>query len=295
MRALALLVAAGSVAFAVGAVAPDALATTINVPEQYTTIQAAIDAAPAGAVIRLRAGTYRESLEIAKPLAIVGAPGRGSTVDAGDAPAVIFVHDTRRVRLEGLSVVGTGDYGVLVQESDAVQITGGRVLGPRFVGIRISRAAAFIKGNEVRAGTGPYGMGIELANTVSKAVSVIVGNVVAGATREGIILHNAHARIESNTVTGNGLRGVSINEMSMAMVTKNKIMDNADAGIHVVDSSMAEIDENQIVGVRPGPEGKADGIRAFYYAEVMLGHRNRIDLPLDHAVVSSLGATIESR
>ena len=204
------------------------------------------------------------------------------------------MHDTTRVRLEGLTIVG-GDYGVLVQESDAVQILGGRVVGARFVGIRLSRAAALIQGNEIRAGTGPYGMGIELANTMSRAESVISGNVVAGATREGIILHNAHARIEANTVTGNGLRGVSINEMSMAMIVKNEIIDNADAGINVMDSSMAEVDQNRIAGVRPGPEGHADGIRAFYYAEVMLGRGNRIDIDADHAVVASFGATIERR
>jgi parallel beta-helix repeat protein len=96
-------------------------------------------------------------------------------------------------------------------------------------------------------------------------------------------------------VTSNGLRGVSINEMSMALVWKNKISDNADAGIHVMDSSMAEIDGNQISGVRPGPEGKADGIRAFYYAEVMLGRNNRIEIDPDHAIVATFGATVERR
>jgi len=96
-------------------------------------------------------------------------------------------------------------------------------------------------------------------------------------------------------VTANGLRGVSISEMSMAKVSNNKIVGNADAGIHVVDHSMAEIAGNQIARVGPGPEGKAHGIRAFYYAEVMLGRDNLIELDLEDAVVASFGATVERR
>lgn len=293
MRALALLTAAVSLVFAIATVLPEALAPTVRVPEQVATIQAAVDAAPAGSVIRIAPGRYVGSILITKPLALVGTPGL-TLIEAGDAQAVIVVRDTQRVRLEGLTVSG-GDYGILIEESTAVQVLSSRVLAARFVGIRLSRAQALIKDNEVRAGTGPYGMGIELANTMSKPVSVIIGNLVAGATHEGIILHNSHADIEGNTVAGNGLRGISINEMSMATVTKNTIVDNADAGIHVMDGSMAEVDGNRISGVRPGPEGKADGIRAFYNAEVMLGHGNRIDLGPAHAVVASLGGQITSR
>jgi parallel beta-helix repeat protein len=198
------------------------------------------------------------------------------------------------VRIQGLTVVG-GDYGIAVDESEAVQLIGNHVTGARMAGIRLSRAAALIKGNEVRAGTGPYGMGIELANTMSRPASVITGNVVAGATHEGIILHNSHAMIENNTVTGSGLRGVSISEMSMATVAKNTIMDNADAGIWVVDSSMADIAGNHIGGMRPGPEGRLNGIGVFYYGEVMLGRGNRIEVDADHAIVATFGGTVELR
>jgi parallel beta-helix repeat protein len=162
-------------------------------------------------------------------------------------------------------------------------------------GIRLSRAAALIKQNEILAGKGPYGMGIELANTMSRPASVITGNVVAGASQEGIVLHNSHAMIESNTVTGNGLRGVSITEMSMATVAKNTIMDNAEAGIWVVDHSMADIAGNRIGAMRPGPQGRLNGIGVFYYGEAMLGPGNRIEVDADRAVVATLGGVVESR
>jgi parallel beta-helix repeat protein len=142
---------------------------------------------------------------------------------------------------------------------------------------------------------GPYGMGIELANTMSRSVSLITGNIVAGATHEGIILHNSHAMIESNTVTGNGLRGVSISEMSMATVAKNTIMDNADAGIWVVDSSMAEISGNHIGAMRRGPEGRLNGIGVFFYGQATIGGGNEIDVERGSAVVATLGGIVDPK
>ena len=294
MRTAGLIFAVASILFAGFVILPELFVTTLQVPEQYATIQSAIDAAPDGAAVRIGPGSYAETLEIAKPLVLTGAPDGTTRVVAGEAGTAVTVRNTRRVRIEGLAVIG-GDVGVLIEESEAVQLVANRIVGARFAGIRLSRAQALIKGNEVHAGIGPYGMGIELANTMSRPESLITDNTVVGATHEGIILHNAHATIQGNVVTANGLRGVSISEMSMAKVSNNKIVGNADAGIHVVDHSMAEIAGNKIARVGPGPEGKAHGIRAFYYAEVMLGRDNLIDLDLEDAIVASFGATVERR
>jgi parallel beta-helix repeat protein len=294
MRALALLAVVARLACGIAVVAPGVYAPTLLVPERYPTIAAAIDAAPAGAVIKLGPGTYAGPVLIAGAISIVGAPGGASRIVARDGTSAIAVRAAHGVRLEGLTIVG-GDYGISVDESDAVQLIGNTVTGALLAGIRLSRAAALIKGNEIRAGTGAYGMGIELANTMSRPASVITGNVVSGATREGIILHNSHAMIESNTVTGSGLRGVSISEMSMATVAKNTILDNADAGIWVVDSSTADIAGNHIGAMRPGPEGRLNGIGVFYYGQATIGAGNRIDVAAEDAIVATLGGIVETR
>lgn len=254
-------------------------------------LQAAIDAAPAGAVIKVGSGDFSGPLSIARPLGLVGAADGSTHIRAAGADTVILVHGTHDVTLAQL-VIGGGEYGVVVEESRAVRIVGSWIRDAAFVGIRISRSSALIQGNEVRAGTGPYGMGIELANTMSRAESRITGNVVSGSTKEGIVLHNAEATIAGNTVRGNGFRGIAINEMSMAMIMGNRIHDNGDAGIAVVDHSMAEIAENEILGVLPGADGTAVGIRSFYYAEVMLG-RNRI--AVGDAMLAAAGGTFETQ
>ena len=252
-------------------------------------IQSAIDAAPAGALIRVGSGTFAGPLVIDRPLSLVGAADGSTIVTAGGAQTVITVRNTHDVRLAQLVVTG-GEHGVLVEESRAVQIVGSWIRDAVFVGIRISRASALIQGNEIRAVTGAYGMGIELANTMSQTHSTIRGNVVSGNTKEGIVLHNAEAMIEGNVVRGNGFRGIAVNEMSMATIMGNRISDNGDAGIAVVDHSMAEIDGNEISGVRPAADGTAVGIRSFYYAEVMLGS-NRI--AVNDPMLAAAGGTFE--
>ena len=263
---------------------------TIDVTADQTALQLAIDVAPAGALIKVGSGTFPGPLVITRPLSLVGAADGSTVIRAGATQAAITVRGTRDVTL-GQLVISGGDYGILVEESRAVRVVGSWIRDATFVGIRISRSSALIQGNEVRAGNGPYGMGIELANTMSQAHSTIRNNVVSGSTKEGIVLHNAEAMIEHNLVLRNGFRGIAINEMSMATITGNTLRDNADAGIAVVDHSMAEIDGNDIQTVMPGSDGTAIGIRSFYYAEVMLG-RNRI--AVGDATLAAAGGTFES-
>ena len=264
---------------------------TIDVTGSRDALQAAIDAAPEGALIRIGSGTFSGPLVISRPLSLVGAADGSTVISAATTGAGIAVRRTHDVTLGQLVVTG-GEYGILVEESRAVRVVGSWIRDATFVGIRVSRSSALIQGNEVRAGNGPYGMGIELANTMSQAHSTIRNNVVSGSTREGIILHNAEAMIEHNVVMQNGFRGIAINEMSMATISGNTIRDNGDAGIAVVDHSMAEIDGNDIQTVMPGSDGTAIGIRSFYYAEVSLG-RNRITV--GEATLAAAGGTFEAQ
>ena len=72
---------------------PSATAATINVPGDYPTIQAAVNAALPGDTIIVAAGTYNEMVSINKPLTLLGA-------NAGIHPTV-GVHPTETVGTRG--------------------------------------------------------------------------------------------------------------------------------------------------------------------------------------------------
>ncbi len=86
----------------------------------YSTIQAAVDAAPPGTRIRICAGVYREQVAIHKPLSLKGENGAvvmptgmvantTSLFDGLPVAAVIVVADGARVDIEDLAVDGSGN------------------------------------------------------------------------------------------------------------------------------------------------------------------------------------------
>jgi len=248
---------------------------TLHVPADYPTLQAAIDAAPRTAVILVAPGDYAGPISIQNSVTVrAEQPGTARLIGT-DVDAVISIYGTHDVVIDGFVIEG-GYYGVLIEESEAVTLADNRIVGAWLAGIRVSRAQARIVGNEVRGTRSPYGMGIELANTHSRAESVIEHNTVSGHPREGIVLHNAAAEIVGNWVADNNLRGIAITEMSMATVQDNTLINNADAGLYIVDMSMVEAENNRISATRPGPFGWAHAIRVEYYAEAQL-KGNRLD------------------
>lgn len=137
-------------AFAVCMVAlassPVYAAAAIVVPRDYPTIQAAVDAAAPGSIIKVRAGTYTEQVVIAKDLTLIGA-GLGSTTIQAPAvltpyavlpgpgfsvAAVVRVTDGASVSISGLTVSGPMPCGILGQgisvvKSATLSLTNSRV------------------------------------------------------------------------------------------------------------------------------------------------------------------------
>ncbi|SMP66183.1 VCBS repeat-containing protein, partial [Neorhodopirellula lusitana] len=76
------------------------------------SIQAAIDAAPAGTTINLAATTYTEAISITKPMKLVGHSS-GTTIDAdGSAYAIHVTDGADDVTIENLTVTGASYYGI---------------------------------------------------------------------------------------------------------------------------------------------------------------------------------------
>jgi hypothetical protein len=113
-----MMLLAGALAFA-----GNAEAATHYVPDNFATIQAAIDAASAGDTIMVRPGTYYENLTISKPLNLVSTDGpEVTTIDGGAKGRVIYYNgDPARGTLDGFTVTNGKAYnggGIYLYRTD---------------------------------------------------------------------------------------------------------------------------------------------------------------------------------
>lgn len=89
--------------------------TVVRVPDDAPTISDAVDAVAAGGLVLVSPGTYRESIEIAKPGVTVRGTDRNAVViDGQDKRSVGVLVSTDGVTVENLTVRAHTFYGVLV-------------------------------------------------------------------------------------------------------------------------------------------------------------------------------------
>lgn len=88
------------------------LTQTIVVPDDYATIQQAVDNAQPGDWVFVRSGTYAEDVDVNTPIVLVGESRENTTVDGAGGPYAIAIL-TSGVRIAGLTV-RRGDIGISI-------------------------------------------------------------------------------------------------------------------------------------------------------------------------------------
>jgi len=257
MRRISLLAAALTLTVGIALAIP-ALAKTIEVPKDYQTIQAAINAAQPGDLILIAPGIYKENLTIRKSIELRGADA-GVIVDGSRArnTPTILIQRTRDVVIQNLEITG-GRRGIQVERSRDIIIKNNLIQKNRRQGILVtdnSQGTQIIE-NKI-FDTAPdegnvLGNGIILNGDKNAQV---LKNFIARSAWSGLRLLSAVAHIEGNTFEENQRYGIEIwpnwvdspDVPSRATVLTNTLRSNVRAGIFITEESIAIIEGNQIL------------------------------------------------
>jgi parallel beta-helix repeat protein len=244
----------------------------------YTTIQAAVNAAKSGDVIRVCAGTYPEQVVIEKSLAVEADNGvivipsnvvaNAAGLSSGDPlAAIILVKNAENVDLQGFLVDGSAN--------------GLTSCGPTLLGILYQDASGSIEHNFVRhvrlASTLPgcqSGDAIDVESSSSGQSNVIIAdNSVDSYQKNGITANEPGTKVDitGNAVSGLGpttgaaQNGIQIGFGAQGRVTNNAVADNIyspcesaancpsnAAGILIYQSDGVRVERNTVASSQVG-------------------------------------------
>ncbi|MCW4033752.1 MAG: right-handed parallel beta-helix repeat-containing protein [Candidatus Bathyarchaeota archaeon] len=178
---------------------------TLIVPDNYSTIQAAIDAASEGDTIFVKAGNYVESLEIGKSISIVGEDKQTTKID-GDNTGPTFLLSGTNIEVTGFTVVNDE------------QSTLSKSRGP-YAGIHLLNAdSCKIYGNIVLN----CGKGVWLYSAHNNQ---IFNNTLSG-NNYGIILGSSENNEFTDNVVSDGWGGIMVEDSSKNTLRGNNISCN---------------------------------------------------------------------
>ena len=236
--------------------------TTINVPADQTTIQAAINAANNGDTVVVAPGTYTENLNFnGKAITVTSSGGSAVTIvdGGGIGPVVIFeMSEGANSVLNGFTLrngVSTNTLplwnsgaGITIYYASPT-ITNNLITGNHAgcgIGIEIVGGSSVIRGNTITGNTQAFGMGgcggggIEVAGDSSHPVAtpVITGNTITNNTLNGGgfgggigVSYFASPTIQNNYIAGNSAYnsggGIDLESYSAPLVMQNIIVNNA--------------------------------------------------------------------
>ena len=119
---------------------------SINVPEDFKSINEAIAAASRFDTVIVASGSYKENLFITQPVNIVAM--EQAKLIAKEDKLAVTITTTHNVKIEGLEIIG-GREGIFITHSSGVTVLRNKISGSRQCGIRVRFGSARIKENEI--------------------------------------------------------------------------------------------------------------------------------------------------
>jgi hypothetical protein len=236
----------------------------------FTTIGAAITAAPSGAIIAVATGLYDEAVSVGAGMTVWGACVSGTRIvtsaPADADAALLFAGDgagARNLGIDGPQRPGIVAIGMNAISIEAVVVAGARGFGLFLKGGSISGSDLVVRGVRGEPSDGKYGRGI----TVQGGTEVSLSRVLVDDNQEaGLFVWGAGTSVEATDVVvrgtrGQGLDGTSgdgIHVQTGAHLALSRVLvdDNRYRGLSVLDVGTS-VDASDVV-VRGTREQESD-------------------------------------
>jgi parallel beta-helix repeat protein len=225
----------------------------IRVPDDYQTIQEAVNAANLGDIVLVSAGTYYEHVRVNKTISLVGE-SRGTTIIDGNRTGVVLYVTANNVKISGFTIQNGGGweplpgYGIVLDRCNGNTIHGNTIASSVSGGIWLNGSSGnmIINNQVLKNGGGPlglmYGEGITLVHSHGNIVS---NNSISNNVVLGIVLTSSHDNVVNHNTFRNNSDGVGIGSSAGNIVSDNVMTSNGN-GISVEGSTGNTIKHNQI-------------------------------------------------
>ena len=194
----------------------------IYVPQDYPTIQKAIDRSASGYTIQVASGIYLENVNVHRSLALIGE-NKSAIIDGQGIGTTITI-TVDNVNISGFTVQN-GEYGINIHYSNNIMVSNNTIRNNKYFGVLLNCSHNNIIGH----------------------------NTVTNNTYHDIFISCSHKNIVGNNSVANSTNGISLLGSNYNSIEGN-IVSNNENGIDLTDSTENVIRYNNISGNKIGIE-----------------------------------------